>query len=168
MLLQFGYEPFVDGQVHGAFHPERNLRIFYQNTYTACKSELPKCPRLKNRGKKLQRTITNQTLNCRCIFEDDEKRVVEEIRRMAQADEAQSWFLCAAFNGFSWAAELSRPTDLDVSTGQFVDMEERIFLGYGLEESGDIVGRPVDNAPLSDDGSKVNTDVEITRKRRDV
>ncbi len=169
MLLRFGYEPFTDGQVHGAYHPERNLRVFYQNTDTACQSELPICPRPKNRGKNLQRTITNKDLKNRCFpFEEYEEKVVETIRRIAQDDEPQSWFLCAAFDGFSWAAELSRPSDLDVSTGQFVDMEERIFLGYGSEESGDIVERPMDNAPLSDDGSKVNADVEITRKRRDV
>lgn len=141
------WAPDSNLNIESVVNHDRGLKIIFQNVDIACALQQPRA--ISSKGQASRRLIDNASMS---LFPELDREV--EI-----IENAAVWYFCVSVNGDSIKAELSRPSSIRESDGQFDDFFERIFI---LNEEGGAVGVPgdIDDGPTSDD----DLEIWITRK----
>ena len=129
-----GWHNFRKDNIEGVRHPQRDLRVIYQNVdLAASRSHYPQP--LSGKGSGSERLIEE---TCGSLFSEEELDALSGA--YPGGNRTGTWYFCVSVNGDDVRAELSLPTGL--SGGKFKQLIERIFLVSGGEWSGLDVHKP--------------------------
>jgi hypothetical protein len=124
VLLGRGYMMCRENNIEGVYHPDQNIKIFYQAVELAAGDNDPKAVYDKNAG--FENLVESSQMNLFPEYAAEEKAKIEALR---SRHNATVFLLCVSVNGDerqSVRAEISCPKSL--ANGQFAGFHERIAL----------------------------------------
>ena len=144
-----GWLNFRKDNIEGVRHPERDLKIVYQNVDLAASRTHSPQP-ISAKGSGSERLIDEA---CGSLFSEDELDALSGVHKGGNTTGV--WYFCVSVNGDDVRAEFSVPTS--ISGGRFKGFIERIF----IVSTGEWGGLNIEKHPEAD---AVEIEPVVTRR----